>query len=194
MRPPEPGARRWVAHGVHATVGALVALATLTALAAPPTGRPASLDDLSLRVVPATGSREGDELRAWLIAGAPANVVRGAETYDWHCAVCHGDTGLGYAEARLSFPEDHRTCTGCHRKGNQREMSFEEMNARHNDVFDIGDPPALRGDGALAAFGSVEALLFAYTRSSMPRYQPGRLSDDDYADLVAFMLWLREAR
>jgi mono/diheme cytochrome c family protein len=62
-----------------------------------------------------TGSREGDDLRDWLVAGAPDAVLRGAATYDWNCAVCHGDTGLGYAEARLSFPADHRTCTRCHR-------------------------------------------------------------------------------
>lgn len=31
----------------------------------------------------------------------------GAQTYDLHCATCHGDTGLGFAEAKLAFLEDH---------------------------------------------------------------------------------------
>jgi hypothetical protein len=155
--------------------------------------RPASLDDLALREVTTTGSREGDDLRAWLVADAPEAVLRGAVTYDWNCAVCHGDTGLGYAEARLSFPEDHRRCTHCHRPGNAREMSFDEMNTRHRNLFDIGDPPPLRGVGALATFAD-DAALFAYTRATMPRYQPGRLGDDDYADLVAFMRWIGVAR
>jgi hypothetical protein len=188
VRPPRPGARRWVALALLAAVGAFGAL-----VAAQSAGRPVALDDLSRRLEVATGSREGDELRDWLVAGAPDAVLRGAAIYDWNCAVCHGDTGLGYAEARLAFPADHRTCTRCHRRDNAREMSFEEMNARPHDLFDVGDPPAIRGDGALAGFAS-DAALFAYTRATMPRYQPGRLGDDDYADVVAFMRWLGEAR
>jgi len=172
---------------------AIVLLCVVTVAAGPASVRPAALDDLSLRTDVPTGSREGDDLRNWLVAGAPEAVMRGAATYDWNCAVCHGDTGLGYAEARLSFPADHRTCTRCHRPGNEREMSFDEMNTRHRNLFDVGDPPALRGEGALAAFAN-DAVLFAYTRATMPRYQPGRLSDDDYADLVAFIRWLGEAR
>lgn len=153
--------------------------------------RPAALDDLALRQRPAFGSREGDELRDWLVRGAPATVVRGAETYDLHCAVCHGDTGLGYEEAKLAFPADHRTCTRCHRPGNEREMSFETMMERQHDLFDLGDPPALRGPGALAAF-SLDAVLYAYTRATMPRYQPGRLDERAYHDVVEFMRWIAD--
>jgi mono/diheme cytochrome c family protein len=153
------------------------------------TERPPALDDLELRTVTEMGSREGDELREWLVAGAPPAVVRGAVAYDENCAVCHGDTGLGYEEARFSFPADHRNCTRCHRPGNEREMSFETMMQRQHNLFDVGDPPALRGPGALSAF-AVDEVLFAYTRATMPRYQPGRLDDEDYADLVAFMRWV----
>jgi hypothetical protein len=179
-----PDARRWLVLSLLAAVGALAAWA-----AAPPEGRPAALDDLALRTVVETGSREGDALRAWLVAGAPADVVRGAETYDLNCTVCHGDTGLGYEEARLAFPADHRTCTRCHRPGNAREMSFETMMERQHDLFDVGRAPALRGPGALRAFPT-DAALLAYTRATMPRYQPGRLDDGDYTDLVAFMRWI----
>ena len=171
-------------------------LVGLTALATAPSSpppnadeRPAALDDLSLRRNERFGSREGDELRAWLIGGAPLRVVRGAETYAAHCAVCHGDTGLGYAEAKLAFPVDHRSCTRCHRPGNERTMSFETMMERQHDLFDLGDPPALRGPGTLAGLGA-DAALFAYTRATMPRYDPGRLSDDDVRDLVDFMRWI----
>lgn len=153
---------------------------------------PPSLDDLSLREVPETGSQHGDELRAWLVAPAPEAVRRGAETYDQNCAVCHGDTGLGYEEAELSFPADHRACSRCHRPGNVQRMSFDEMMRRQHDLFDVGEAPAVRGPDALTGFGSDEAL-FAYLRATMPRYQPGRLDDAAYRDLVAFLRWLTPA-
>lgn len=185
MRP-----QRAVPHSWAVLAVALLVLAPWIAHASGPgSDRPPALDDLALRVVEPYGSREGDALRAWLILGAPAAVVRGAETYDFDCAVCHGDTGLGYAEAKLAFPADHRTCTRCHRPGNEREMSFETMMERQHDLFDLGEPPALRGPAALATL-SVDAALFAYTRATMPRYQPGRLDDTAYEDLVQFMRWI----
>lgn len=171
----------------------VVAAACVLAWAAGPTWAarpvPPPLDDLSLRDVPETGSLHGDELRAWLVAPAPDAVRRGAETYDQNCAVCHGDTGLGYEEAKLSFPADHRTCSRCHRPGNVQRMSFEEMMRRQHDLFDVGEAPPVRGPDALRGFGSDEAL-FAYLRATMPRYQPGRLDDAAYWDLVAFLRWL----
>lgn len=175
----------------------LVALLGLAAWAThaaePASGRPATLDDLSSRVDVVTGSPEGNELRAWMVRDAPEAVVRGAETYERNCSVCHGDTGLGYAEAKLAFPADHRACTHCHRPDNERVMSWETINARGHNLFDVGEPPALRGPGTLAAFAD-DAVLLAYTRATMPRYQPGRLTDAEYADLVAFMRWIGEAR
>ena len=159
----------------------------------PGSDRPPALDDISLRLDVPTGSPEGNDLRAWMVMGAPAAVVRGAESYELHCSVCHGDTGLGYQEAKLAFPADHRACTHCHRPDNVREMSWDEINARGHDLFDVGDPPALRGPGTLVAFAD-DAVLLAYTRATMPRYQPGRLSDTEYADLVAFMRWMGAER
>ena len=181
--------RRRIAVGV-----ALLALALWVAHASGPgAGRPPALDDLSLRVDVPTGSPEGNDLRVWLVIGAPDAVVRGAETYERNCSVCHGDTGLGYQEAKLAFPADHRACTRCHRPDNVREMSWDEINARGHNLFDVGDPPALRGPGTMVAFAD-DAVLLAYTRATMPRYQPGRLTDVEYADLVAFMRWMVAAR
>jgi mono/diheme cytochrome c family protein len=151
--------------------------------------RPPALDDLSLRLDVPAGSPEGNTLRAWMVMGAPDAVVRGAESYERHCSVCHGDTGLGYAEAKLAFPADHRACTHCHRPDNERVMSWDVINVRGHNLFDVGHPPALRGPGALVAFAD-DAVLLAYTRATMPRYQPGRLSEAEYADLVAFMRWI----
>lgn len=168
----------------------LLALALWVAYASVPgSQRPPALDDLSLRLDVPTGSPEGNVLRDWLVTDAPDTVVRGAATYERNCSVCHGDTALGYEEAKLAFPAGHRACTQCHRTGNAREMSWDVIDARGHDLFDVGDPPALRGPGALVGFAD-DAVLFAYTRATMPRYQPGRLTDAEYTDLVAFMRWV----
>ncbi len=166
-------------------------VATL-AWAADPPGPPHALDDLTARAVEPFGSREGNVWRDVLVADASAEVHVGADLYDRNCAVCHGDTGLGYAEAKLAFPADHRTCTRCHRPGNPTQMSFEEMMLREHDLFDLGNPPALRGPDALAAFVDPVAL-WAYTGATMPRYQPGRLTATEVRAIVAF-LWHANGR
>jgi hypothetical protein len=165
---------------------------TVIASASAPVTDLFALDDLEARQVLPFGSREGDELRALLVADASDEVRAGATLYDLNCAVCHGDTGLGYAEAKLAFPADHRTCTRCHRPGNPITMSFETMMERQHDLFDVGAPPALRGDDALAAFTDPIAL-WAYTGATMPRYQPGRLADVEVRAIVAF-LWHANGR
>ena len=153
---------------------------------------PATLDDLALRAPTEFGSTEGDDLRAWMVQDAPDVVRAGAKAYAANCAVCHGDTGLGYEEAKLSFPEDHRSCTRCHRPGNVREMTFAKMMERQHDLFDVGHPPPLRGEGTMLAFAGNDAALFGYLRATMPRYQPGRLSDEEYHALVAFLRWIED--
>lgn len=121
------------------------------------------------------------------VPGSSEQVKRGAELYDWNCAVCHGDTALGFAEAREAFPEDHRRCQRCHKPNNPARMSLEAMSP-HN-AFSVGDPPALRGEGTLQAFPHALAL-YSYIRATMPRYEPGRLNDSEYWDITAFLLEL----
>jgi hypothetical protein len=188
----------WVRRNA-AMAAAFVALALWVAYAAgsaaerPPAGeRPATLDDLDLRTVTEMGSREGDALRDWLVADADTEVRVGAELYDRNCAVCHGDTGLGLDEARLSFPADHRRCTRCHRPGNPAQMTFAQMIEREHDLFDIGRPPSLRGPAALAGFAD-PVSLWAYTGATMPRYQPGRLTATETRAVVTF-LWHANGR
>lgn len=111
---------------------------------------------------------------------------RGAHLYAWNCAVCHGATGGGIEEARLAFPPDHRRCTRCHKPNNVVVMSLEEIENDH-DLFALGSPPPLTGPDTMPAQASAQAL-FAYTAATMPRYEPGRLTDEAYADLTAWML------
>lgn len=140
-----------------------------------------------------------------LLAAAPATNTRGVEVarylehaeelYAWHCAVCHGATGGGLDEAKLAFPRDHRECTRCHRPSNRVVQPLDQPFV-DNDMFSIGDPPALHATGAgsggggaapLASVASPEALQ-AYLAATMPRYDPGRLSDEEYRALTAFLL------
>ncbi len=125
-------------------------------------------------------------------------VTRGEQIFALRCAVCHGDTGGGLDEARLSFPEDHRRCESCHKPSNpslQTQMgdrSFETVRGRVpvGNAFDIGVAPPLRGDGALEAFRD-GAALEAFIRAAMPRHAPGSLSAEQSRALSAFLLELK---
>ena len=132
-----------------------------------------------------SGAAAGDD-------SVPADpvVAAGAELYAWNCAVCHGATGGGIEEARLAFPEDDRRCTHCHKPSNRIVQPLDQPFV-DNDMFSVGEPPALHPTQerplALAGTLSPEAL-FTYLRETMPRYDPGRLTDDEYRALTAFLL------
>lgn len=117
---------------------------------------------------------------------ARARLERAETLYRLHCAVCHGETGLGYAEAKRAFPPDHRRCERCHRPGNPAVMALEDIRNDH-DLFSLGHPPALRGRAASAPFPDVRGLA-AYLQAAMPRYEPGRLTGEEYALLAELLL------
>lgn len=118
-----------------------------------------------------------------------AYLVAAEEVYAWHCSVCHGATGDGVAEAKSAFPEDHRDCTRCHKPSNRVVQPLDQP-FQDNDMFSIGEPPALhaRFSGAALAADAEPAALYAYIAATMPRYDPGRLSEDDYWALTALLL------
>lgn len=167
-RPTRRGGRRWPR--------ALLALFGLLALAALALGQGA------MRAAPEPSSA--------YVAGSSPQVLRGAETYDLVCSDCHGNSGLGIEEGRLSFLPEHRRCEQCHKRFNAPTKADVRLSERN--AFDLGHPPALRGDGALEHFGTA-AALYAYVRSAMPRYDPGALSDEAYLDITAFLLELNGA-
>ncbi len=115
--------------------------------------------------------------------------ARGAALYHLRCSVCHGATGQGLAEARLAFPEDHRRCSRCHKEGNPVLMANPFID---NNMFDIGDAPALVGEDKMAAFPNA-AVLQSYIRAEMPRHAPGSLADAEYWDITAHLLALNRA-
>lgn len=114
--------------------------------------------------------------------------TRGADLYHLRCAVCHGATGQGLAEARLAFPEDHRRCSRCHKPSNPPLLANPFVD---NNMFDIGDAPALAGEDALTAPNA--AALYSYLRAAMPRHAPGSLADAEYLDITAYLLELNRA-
>ncbi len=122
-----------------------------------------------------------------LITDKGEQVLRGAELYDWNCAVCHGPTGLGFEEARLAFPESHRDCESCHRRNNPRTRAGMQGNDNERETFSIGTAPQLRNEESLEKFPNA-AVLYAYIQSTMPRYEPGRLSLQETLDITAFLL------
>ena len=110
----------------------------------------------------------------------PSQAEMGEYLYYFNCMPCHGDKGQGLTDAwRQVWEEDHRNCwgRGCH--GGYSE----------NEGFPIPKiVPAiiLEGD-ALGRFSNLEDL-FIYLKATHPPQEPGRLADEDYQALVAF-LW-----
>lgn len=119
-----------------------------------------------------------------------ALLTAGAEAYALRCAVCHGSTGGGIEEARLRFPPEERRCTRCHRPSNPVVQPLDRPFV-DNDMFSIGDPPPLHPTPerptALASVAAPQALQ-DYLSRTMPRYDPGRLSDAEYRALTALLL------
>ena len=115
-------------------------------------------------------------------------LARGQAVYAFSCTTCHGATGQGFAEARSVFPADHYDCFRCHSPRNPAQMTPDEI-ALHQTVFSLGDAPPLADPHALARFGTA-AGLYGYVRATMPRWDPGRLDDEAYVDVVAFVLEL----
>ena len=114
--------------------------------------------------------------------------ARGAEIYLFACATCHGRTGLGFEQAVMAFPEDHRQCSSCHHPQNSPTMPGSQVGLS-TMAFSLGEPPPLADRERLERFVTAGAL-YHYVRAAMPRWSPGRLSDDAYLDVTSHLLRL----
>ncbi len=119
-------------------------------------------------------------------APTEAQLERGRDLYEFHCTTCHGASGAGFAAARAAFPSDHQDCSRCHGPGNPAVMTPHQI-AASQTAFSIGHPPPLDDPSALARFGDAGAL-YAYVRATMPRWDPGRLDDAGFRDVVLYLL------
>jgi cytochrome c len=124
-----------------------------------------------------------------VIAGYGEQVRHGAEVYDLICSNCHGNTGLGIEEGRAEFLPEHQRCEKCHRPNNAPTKANVEISEKNS--FNIGIPPALHGESLLSKFGNA-AGLNAYLKAAMPRYEPGKLTGQEYLDITAFLLALND--
>ncbi len=141
----------------------------------------------SLAVV--TGMAAGQETDDPVASDAHARqLARGEAVYAFNCTTCHGATGRGFAEARAAFPEDHYDCFRCHGRRNPPQMTPQEIAVRQT-AFSLGEAPPLDDPQAFVRFGTA-AGLYAYVRATMPRWDPGRLDDEAYLDVVAYVLHL----
>ena len=110
----------------------------------------------------------------------PSQAEIGEYLYYFNCMPCHGDKGQGLTDAwRQVWEEDHRNCwgRGCH-GGHSENEGFP--------IPKIVPAIILEGD-ALGRFSNLEDL-FIYLKATHPPQEPGRLADEDYQALVAF-LW-----
>jgi hypothetical protein len=92
---------------------------------------------------------------------------------------CHGDQGQGLtAEFRDLYPPDHVDCwkSGCH-----GPHPYENGFTLPRTV------PAVIGPGALDAFHTA-GDLYRFIHTAMPFQAPGRLADDAYWQVTAFLL------
>lgn len=146
----------------------------------------------------AAGSSAGGADVATVVAARPGAVLdqalpaervrQGQELYDFHCTTCHGATGAGFAEARSAFPVDHHDCFRCHGRANPPIMSPRQIESSQT-VFSLGDPPPLRDVERLVRFGTIGGLL-DYVRAAMPRWSPGRLSDEESLAVTLYLVRL----
>jgi hypothetical protein len=110
----------------------------------------------------------------------PTEIELGKHSYYYNCMPCHGDRGQGLTDAwRQEWEEDHRNCweRGCH-GGRLEDEGFP--------IPTIVPAVILDGD-ALQKYAQPEELM-VYLRSTHPPQSPGKLTEDDYRALVAF-LW-----
>jgi mono/diheme cytochrome c family protein len=119
-----------------------------------------------------------DRLAVPVLPENPTQIDLGNQVYFYHCMPCHGDRGQGLTdEFREVWVEDHRNCWkgGCH-GGREKDEGFPI--ARH-----------IPGVLDLPGFGTPQSL-FDYLKTTHPPQDPGRLSDEEYWSVTAFVLHL----
>jgi cytochrome c len=124
------------------------------------------------------------DLASWMKPPPPGNsqADQGAFTYWMRCMVCHGDQGQGLAQFRFSYPKVDQKCatSKCHGGPNP------------GAGFSFPDAPAIMGPGTLVEFKTA-AELYSFVSTKMPYQAPGTLSQDEYWNLVTYLLRQRKA-
>jgi hypothetical protein len=109
----------------------------------------------------------------------PSQADLGARDYWLYCLPCHGDRGQGLTEEfRQTYPPEENNCweSGCHGRS-PYEFGFILPTA----------VPAVIEHAALAKFTDA-AQLNSYIRATMPYWNPGSLTEEEYWRVTAFLL------
>ena len=112
-------------------------------------------------------------------ASAEAQLQDGEGLYKLYCSTCHGDRLYGLDEAWLAqWDPERRNCwqSKCHIE-NYPPDGF---------ILPRVIPP-LAGPGSLTKFGTA-ADLHAFINIRMPFQEPGRLTEDEYWAMAAYIL------
>ena len=120
-----------------------------------------------------------DRLAEPTLPASPSQADFGAQAYWLYCSPCHGDRAQGLTdEFRQLYPEEDRNCWNSHCHGN---VTYE-------NGFKIPTiVPQLVGSGSLAKFPTA-ANLYGYIHASMPFQKPNSLTDEEYYQIVSFLL------
>jgi len=126
-----------------------------------------------------TPSPTQDRLAEPTLPATPSQADYGAQVYWLNCSPCHGDRAQGLTEEfRQLYPEEDRNCWNSHCHGN---VTYENGFTIPKIV------PALVGSGTLAKFPNA-ANLYGYIRAAMPFQAPKSLTDEEYYQIVSFLL------
>lgn len=110
----------------------------------------------------------------------PTQADEGAYLYWLYCIPCHGDMGQGLTdEWRAEYPEEEQYCwnSGCHGKNPPQPYGF---------LIPTVVPPIVHRYGGLSRFSTLGEVYY-YTRGAMPLEMPGRLADEEYLAIMAFL-------
>lgn len=122
-----------------------------------------------------------DRLAAPPTVPAPTQADEGAQLFWLYCQPCHGDQGQGLTdEWRAQFPEEEQYCwqSGCH--------SEHGKDLPENGFVLPTAVPAVIGEGTLEKFVTAHQL-YAFISSAMPYEAPGRLTEEEYLAITAYI-------
>ncbi|MBE2223762.1 MAG: hypothetical protein IAF02_19640 [Anaerolineae bacterium] len=139
----------------------------VTAVTPPPSPAPQSTPTVDRLAPPPT-------------AETPTQLDEGAYLYWLYCIPCHGDKGQGLTdEWRMQYPEEDRYCwnSTCHGSNPPQPYGFQ---------IPTVVPPIVIPHGGLERFDTLGEVYY-YTRGSMPLELPGRLTDEEYLAIMAFL-------
>ncbi len=113
-------------------------------------------------------------------ATPPTQGGHGRNLFDLYCMPCHGDVGQGLTD-EFRFREYPPEDTNCWKSGCHGDRPYDNGFKLPKTI------PALIGAGALQRFHTARNM-YDFIRTAMPFNKPGSLSQEQYLQLLAFML------